>query len=373
MIVDVKVLRAALARVKPAVDTRRNAPMFASLARLDAEAGRLVVTVSDLDTTIRCGVAARGALAGVAVPFAALASVVRGGEGDLVLDVSGGCLVVTESDGSVHRIPVSGEPYPQAPDGRCGHPVASLPVESWRDLAAVVAFAGTDHLFPVLGCVQLSADAGGVTAVATDRFLLGVAEVAGHTSRVADLLVPAVRFALVPKLLSGVVDCHADSRALDGNDGFVSFCDADTVVTVRAEALQYPKWQGLMPRADSFLATASVDVVALSKAVRKVAPVCARDGSIVLRGDVSSVTVEATNEDSGASSLTPVAGVSVAGSVVQAYAPARLLRAVGAFTGVVSFGWRHPGQPTVVSSDGLALRVLLMPVRFDGQVGEVAA
>lgn len=235
----------------------------------------------------------------------------------------------------------------------------------------VAIAAGKDDTLPILTGVSMEFDGERLALLATDRYRLAIREL---TWRVGNPELPS-RHALVPaRTLSDAAKAlgSADEVAIalsdtDAGAGLIGFAGSGRRTTTRLLDGEYPKVRALLP--ESFTASATVSVAAMTEVVKRVSLVAERNTPIRLTFEENVLTLEAgTSDDARASESMDT---TYAGDELSiAFNPAYLLDGLGAVIGdTAMFSFTQADKPAVltgVTGDDKAdvgYRYVLMPVR----------
>jgi len=364
MDVRTKDLSGALGAVKKAVSSRPGIPALTGVL-LEAEAGRIRATATDLEVSIRTAVDGVCEVDGerwtMLVPFRMLADAVKASTGERFT------IEPADGDGKAARINGGGvlrllpvEDFPTLTED--GEHVATIPTDAVRAvLATVLPGCSRDEARPVLTGVLLELEGGGrVCATSTDSYRLHHAETAGA---VVD------GKAIVPERALGALVKILGAKATGAVAVYLGEYQARFVLpdglelTVRSIEGEFPNYRQLMPErgADDGVLRYSVDQ--LAAVLKQAAPYC-RDTCPVrleLNGDV---TMTASAPDLGAFRAVVPGAVYEGPEMVVAYNPAYLLGAIGAAGAEM---WVRDGlKPAAIGTerDPYGRVALVMPVRL---------
>jgi DNA polymerase-3 subunit beta len=318
---------------------------------------------ADLDVTV----AEAGA---VLVPGRLLAEITRSLPSAPIDLATEGSRVVLQCGSSRFTLPTLPlEEYPTLPD----MPAVSGTVGSDAFAAAVTAVAvaaGRDDALPVLTGIRVEIDGEQMTLAATDRYRLAVRTLRwqpGEPSMQATALVPARTLAEAAKSLTSGAQLSIALSAAAAGEGLIGLSGGERSTTSRLLDGEFPKYRSLLP--DSSTAAATVDVTALSDAVRRVALVASRTSPIRLSFAEGGITLEAGGLDEAAATESLPAEFEGEALTI-AFNPTYLLDGLGSLdsdAAVLSF--TGPTKPAVLTGkangDGSTdHRYLLMPVRL---------
>lgn len=252
---------AAAARTLPA---RPAIPAAAALLLEILDQNRLLITGTDTDTTTKTLVTLESSSTGsVLVPGAVLSELLKDlPNGTVTLEVADGQLNVTASCGS-YKIPVIASdpvPAPKLPE-----PHGSVDGAALQRAVAAVASAA-DRTDANLGTIRLEIRDTKMRFVATDRYRLGVAEIAytpADGAQNISVQIPARSLLDAAKTVSR----QGEIRVSVGETN-VGFSSSQAAVIIRQAAVQFPKYETLLER--GAVADVNVDADMLTGAVRRV-------------------------------------------------------------------------------------------------------
>jgi len=338
----------AVSRAARVLPVRSPVPVLGGLL-LDADAGRLRVSGTDFEASVRVEAQAHTVRPGKALVMGRrlldICKVLP--EGPVECAVEGSRLTVT-ADGSrfgLSVLPLDDYPsLPPLPEVR-----GTVDAGEFASAVAHVAVAaGRDGTLPALTGIRLGLDGSTMTLAATDRYRFAVRGLpfkATAPDVTADVLVPARRLAEIARSLgrTGQVDV-----AVDG--GSAGFEHAGTRTTVRLLDGRLPRHDKLFAMTEPAVAT--MDRASLVEAVKRVSVVA--DGGSPLQMTFSaapdgSVLLQAGFEDDVASQRLPAALDGTAGMTV-AFNPAYLMDALSSFEDTtVRLKLMGPGQRAMIT------------------------
>jgi DNA polymerase-3 subunit beta len=365
------VLVEALGIAGRAVATRGGALPVLSGVRLEVAGKQLRLAGSDLDLTIQVDIEVNGLADGVAVLPARLVT-------DIVRALEPGAVTFESSDEDVRimsgrsqfavRILPADEfprlPFPSSGSTGAYGEAVTLPASVFAEaLRQVVRAASSDESTPVISGVLMTAEAGGLRLVATDRYRLAVRDLPG-TSVLRDdqqVLVPSRALAELQRLLAGAEDVTLQLGERDA-----SFEVGNVRLTTRLIEGQFPPYERLIP--DGYPNRLIVDKEAFADAVRRVR-LLVKDAitpvRVALRADGVECTV-VTQEVGQASE--DVDAKYEGAEMVMGFNPAFLIDGLEAVQGEeVALETVDPMKTaTLRATEGDDYLYLLMPVRLTG-------
>lgn len=202
--------------------------------------------------------------------------------------------------------------------------------------------ASNDESLPMLTGVDISADDGGITFAATDRFRLAV-DRAGWDGAPMKALVPSAALMEAVKHTPG---CEVAVHAGGSSVGFTA--DNFSIITGLIDA-EFPAWQKLIP--DTVTTALTVDAAGLSEAIQRVGLVADNGAQVRFVIEGGGVTLCANGVAEGAAS--EVLDCAVWGEdVTVAFNPNYLRGALVSHVGEVVLGVNGPSRPGVVVPGG---------------------
>ena len=353
----------AMASVSKVIPSRPSVPVLRGVV-LEVEDGVLSVSGTDSQTTIMVTVPADVAEVGrVVVPgrvLAAIAGRLPNRPVEIALD---GQSLIVKCGQSRFDLPVMDvDRFPTRPT--MPEQVGRIDGDLLLRMAKRVGVAASnDESLPMLTGVDISADDGGITFAATDRFRLAV-DRAGWDGNPVKALVPYTALMEAVKHTPGrEVAVHAGGSSVGFTAGNFS------IITGLIDA-EFPAWQKLVP--DSVTTAVTIDAAALTDAIQRVGIVADNGAQVrfVVEGGV--VTLCANGVAEGAAS--EVLECAVWGEdVTVAFNPNYLRGALVSHVGEVVLGVNGASRPGVVVPgghvvDGVVEGVdgvhIVMPVRL---------
>lgn len=331
---------------------------------LRAAAGRIDLSATDGDLTIRTSVSASVETEGEVVLHRIFADIVRALP-------AGAVEVVVENDGSVHvssgrsRFTLRSYPRDQFPEvpSVTTEPVEVPAAELSAAISQTVVAASTDRGRPILMGVLLSADTDPARLVATDSYRLAVRELGGtpFLSEGHPALVPARALAEVARLLASEGDEATAEVRVD--ERRVSFTIGDTTVVAGQIDGDFPSYQQLLP--PSYPNRLEIDKADLLDALRRVA-LLARDSTpIRIDLDTDTIVMRAVDPELGGEAVEEVEGIYTGDPMTIAFNPNYLREGLDVCTtDRVVLETIEPLKPAMLSEPGSrSFLYLLMPVR----------
>jgi DNA polymerase III subunit beta len=237
-------------------------------------------------------------------------------------------------------------------------------------VAAVAIAAGRDDALPVLTGIRVEIDGEQVTLAATDRYRLAVRTLRWaptDPAMQATALVPARTLAEAAKSLTSGAEVTLSLSSNGPGEGLVGLPGAQRSTTSRLLDGEFPKYRSLLP--DSASATATVDSVALTDAVRRVALVASRTSPIRLTFSGDGVGLEAGGVDE-AEAQESLPAIFEGEPLTIAFNATYLLDGLGSLdSDEAQLAFTGPTKPAVLTGKseadgGTDHRYLLMPVRL---------
>lgn len=355
-----EILAEALTTAGRAATNRTGTLPVLSGVRLDVADGRLTVTGTDLELTIRLSIPVHSDQDGSAVVPARLV-------GDIVRALPAGAVEMSLGDDevsisagrshfSVRPLSLSDYPAQVEPDAE---PVTLASSEVSDALRQVVRAASTDDARAVLTGVLIAAEDEGLKMVATDSYRLAVRDLpqSSMLSSGQKVLVPGRALAELQRILAG-----GDQLTVRLGAREAVFEVGDTRLTTRLIEGEYPNYRNLLPSAYPNLLTVGRE--ALLEALRRV-KILAQDSTPVrmtLGGEtlrLTAITQDVGNADEEIDSAYEGTEMTVA------FNPEYLAAGIDAVDGdEVTLSTIDPMKPAVLRGVGHDdYLYLLMPVR----------
>ncbi len=355
-------LSTSLAAVGRAASTKTTVPVLANVL-VQAEDGRVRLSATDMEVSLRAPLAARVDEGGSIVLPKLAADIVRSmAPGEVVLDHRPGEGVVSVTGGSssftlnCHQA----NEFPDLPaDEGTG---VVLPAATFAAAADRVARAASrDDTRPVLTGVLVRIEPGMLTMVATDSYRLAVrqAPLEGGPSEPVQALVPARALGEVQRAvtLAGVSDLEA---VLGESQGI--FRAGDVRLTTRLIDGQFPDYRQLIP--ETFEHELELDRAELLGVLSRIGVLAQRNTPVRLAFADGTLTVSAVSEQFGEGRET--VPVPFAGDPVEIGFNVEFLRAgVESVEGdALRLGIISPLRPGLLRGADDSFRYLLMPIRL---------
>jgi DNA polymerase III subunit beta len=348
-------------------------PVLAGL-RLDADgSGALRLSGFDYEVSAEAELDVMVSEAGaVLVPGRLLADITRSLPGQPVdLDTEGTRVQLSCGSARFTLPTLPLEEYPSLPAmpevaGTLGSDAFAAAVSS------VAIAAGRDDTLPVLTGIRVEIDGEDVTLAATDRYRLAVRTLRWKPvdpALQATALVPARTLAESAKSLTAGAEVTLALAATGTGEGMLGLSGGTRRTTTRLLDGEFPKYRSLLP--DSASATAAIDTVALTEAVRRVSLVATRTSPVRLSFSADGVVLEAGGLDE-AEAAESLPATFEGEPLTIAFNPTYLLDGLGAIdSDEARLSFTGPTKPAVLTGkagDDAAgdYRYLLMPVRLAG-------
>jgi DNA polymerase-3 subunit beta len=180
-------------------------------------------------------------------------------------------------------------------------------------------------------------------------------------------LVPARTLAEAAKSLTSGAELSIALSASAAGEGLIGLAGGERSTTSRLLDGEFPKYRSLLPETST--ATASVDVSALTDAVRRVALVASRTSPIRLSFSEEGISLEAGGLDDAAATETLLADFEGEALTI-AFNATYLLDGLGSLdSDAATLSFTGPTKPAVLTGKtdgdgGTDHRYLLMPVRL---------
>jgi DNA polymerase III subunit beta len=237
-------------------------------------------------------------------------------------------------------------------------------------VAAVAVAAGRDDALPVLTGIRVEIEGEQMTLAATDRYRLAVRTLRWKPedpSMQATALVPARTLAEAAKSLTSGAELSIALSASAAGEGLIGLAGGERSTTSRLLDGEFPKYRSLLPETST--ATASVEVSALTDAVRRVALVASRTSPIRLSFSSEGISLEAGGLDDAAATES-LAAEFEGEALTIAFNATYLLDGLGSLdSDAAMLSFTGPTKPAVLTGKtdgdgGTDHRYLLMPVRL---------
>ena len=282
--------------VSRAASTRTTVQVLAGIL-LRSEGGKLELSATDMEISLRTGLDAEVASEGaVVVPGKLLVDLARLLPGDEVSieHRQGEGVVEVVSGAAVYRIHTyNAEDFPRLPDP-AGAEMVPIDAEALLETATKVGRAASrDESRPVLTGILVRFEGENLVMAATDSYRLAVKE----TSMAArgpdlDAIVPARALLELARMAQG-----ASELQLGLQENQVLFASDGVLLTTRRIEGQFPNYRQLLP--ESFESEVALPRDELLDVVRRVAVMAQRNAPLRLRFAEGELTVSAQTQDVG--------------------------------------------------------------------------
>jgi DNA polymerase III subunit beta len=352
-----------LAIVGRGLSTRPSVQIFAGVL-MQAAAGRLELSATDMELSLRTGLdAAVSGEGGAVVPGRLLADIVRQLPADDVqieYQAEENTLHVTSGSASYRLRTYAVEDFPRLPEVESGA-ISSLDAGPLLDaIACVGRAAGRDESRPVLTGIFVNTAGGRLAMVATDSYRLSVkeTELAGAAPEL-DAIVPARALDELRRIAGG-----ADLIELAVLDNHVAFGANGVWLTTRKIDGQFPDHTKLIPEAGEFTVDLSLPRAEVLDVVRRMGVMAHRSSPLRLRLAEGELTVSVRTPDVGEARESLPVGYS--GEPMEIGFNAAYLQ-----DGIESVGGDdlslkliNPLRPGLVQGPEEGFRYLIMPIRL---------
>lgn len=350
---------------------------------LVADDNGLTVSGFDYEVSAQMRVAAEVAGAGAVLVSGRLLADITKALSNKPVDVSveGSRVLITcgSAKFSLPTMPV--EDYPQLPE--VPQSSGELTVDLFAEAVGQVAVAaGRDDTLPMLTGIRVEIEGSQVVLAATDRFRLAVRHIQWKPTRPdmeTAVLIPARTLSEAAKTL-GSSDAPVQLSLGSGADGLMGIVNAGRRTTTRLLDAEFPKFRQLLPKEHTSIAT--LDVAALTEAIKRVALVAERGAQVRLEFSDEGLLLSAGGDDAGRAEEWLTADFRGEPLTI-AFNPSYLTDGLSALHAErVTFGFTTPSRPAVLLPAGEeepqpldsgaypALEsdyvYLLMPVRLPG-------
>ncbi len=357
------------ARTLPA---RPSLPVLAGLV-LTADSQGLTLSSFDYEVSARVMINADVEIPGTTlVSGRLLADIARSLPGAPVTLVSEGTRIVITCGRSSFTLPtLPVEDYPQLPamPSSSGEINAAVFAEA---VAQVAIAAGKDDTLPTLTGIRMEIEGQSITLAATDRYRLAVRNFTWtptSSSISTNALIPARTLAETAKALANGQGVTLALAA--AGEGLIGFEGSGRRTTTRLLDGEFPKYRTLLPSESAGVAT--IEVAALTDAVKRVALVAERNTPVRLSFEGSEVILRAgAGEDAQANEA--VESLLDGDDIEIAFNPTYLLDGLAALDAPFArMSFTQSTRPAVLTgaADPTSelrddYRYLLMPVRLTG-------
>ena len=362
----------AVAWAARTLPSRPSLPVLAGLV-LTADSEGLTLSSFDYEVSARVMINADVEVPGTTlVSGRLLADIARSLPGAQVTLVSEGTRIVITCGRSSFTLPtLPVEDYPQLPamPSSSGEINAAVFAEA---VAQVAIAAGKDDTLPTLTGIRMEIEGQSITLAATDRYRLAVRNFTWTPASSAismNALIPARTLAETAKALANGQGVTLALAA--AGEGLIGFEGNGRRTTTRLLDGEFPKYRTLLPSESAGVAT--IEVAALTDAVKRVALVAERNTPVRLSFEGSEVILRAgTGEDAQANEA--VESLLDGDDIEIAFNPTYLLDGLAALDAPYArMSFTQSTRPAVLTgaADPTSelrddYRYLLMPVRLTG-------
>ncbi|CAB4901844.1 MAG: DNA polymerase III subunit beta [Actinobacteria bacterium] len=362
----------AVAWAARTLPSRPSLPVLAGLV-LTADSEGLTLSSFDYEVSARVMISADVEVPGTTlVSGRLLADIARSLPGAPVTLVSEGTRIVITCGRSSFTLPtLPVEDYPQLPamPSSSGEINAAVFAEA---VAQVAIAAGKDDTLPTLTGIRMEIEGQSITLAATDRYRLAVRNFTWTPTSSAismNALIPARTLAETAKALANGQGVTLALAA--AGEGLIGFEGSGRRTTTRLLDGEFPKYRTLLPSESAGVAT--IEVAALTNAVKRVALVAERNTPVRLAFEGSEVILRAgTGEDAQANEA--VESLLDGDDIEIAFNPTYLLDGLAALDAPYArMSFTQSTRPAVLTgaADPTSelrddYRYLLMPVRLTG-------
>lgn len=349
--------------VSRAASTRTTVQVLAGLL-LRSEAGRLELSATDMEISLRTGLDAEvGTEGAVVVPGKLLVDLARllPGEDVSIEHRQGEGVVEVVSGSAVYRIHTyNAEDFPRLPDPG-GSTMVPIDAEALLETAAKVSRAASrDESRPVLTGILVRFEGESLVMAATDSYRLAVKEtsMAGSGPEL-DAIVPARALIELGRVAQG-----ASELQLGLQENQVLFAIDGVLLTTRRIEGQFPNYRQLLP--ESFESEVVIPREELLEVVRRVAVMAQRNAPLRLRFADGELTVSAQTQDVGEAHETMP--VPFSGEALDiGFNPEFLRDGIESVEGdELRLKLISPLRPAVLQGTGDDFSYLIMPIRLAG-------
>lgn len=362
----------AVAWAARTLPSRPSLPVLAGLV-LTADSEGLTLSSFDYEVSARVMISADVEVPGTTlVSGRLLADIARSLPGAPVTLVSEGTRIVITCGRSSFTLPtLPVEDYPQLPamPSSSGEINAAVFAEA---VAQVAIAAGKDDTLPTLTGIRMEIEGQSITLAATDRYRLAVRNFTWTPTSSAismNALIPARTLAETAKALANGQGVTLALAA--AGEGLIGFEGSGRRTTTRLLDGEFPKYRTLLP--SESVGVATIEVAALTNAVKRVALVAERNTPVRLAFEGSEVILRAgTGEDAQANEA--VESLLDGDDIEIAFNPTYLLDGLAALDAPYArMSFTQSTRPAVLTgaADPTSelrddYRYLLMPVRLTG-------
>ena len=359
-------LAGRLALVSRGLSTRPSVQIFAGVL-LQAVSGRLELSATDMEVSVRAGLDAEvSGEGGAVVPGRLLGDIVRQlpeSELDIEYQAEENTLLVTSGSASYRVRTYAVEDFPRLPDVT-GVALSTVDAQPFLDaIQCVGRAAGRDESRPVLTGIFVRFAAGKLVMVATDSYRLSVkeTELAGESPEL-EAIIPARALDELKRIGVG----SGGQIELGMLDNHVAFGVDGVWLTTRRIDGQFPDYTKLIPEVGEFSVELTLPRAELLDVVRRMAVMAHRASPLKLRLADGELTISAQTQDVGESRESLPAAYS--GDPLEIGFNADYLR-----DGIESVDGDdlvlrliNPLRPGLVQGPEEGFRYLIMPIRLAG-------
>jgi DNA polymerase-3 subunit beta len=266
---------------------------------IDADANKVVLSGSDLETASRASTDADVATPGkVLVPGKLLADISRSLPNKPVTIQLDGTRVLVNAGSAKFTLPVLPiQEYPNLPE--MPEALGTIDAELFNQAVAQVSTAaGKDDSLPSLTGVHVEVNGENITMAATDRYRLAVRELSFNPARPNTEAVALIRARTLhdaAKTLATSKNVNIALAPASSNDRLAGFQTESKSTTTRLLDGTFPPYRHLLPQES--LTTTVIEVAPFLEAVRRVALVTDKTIPLKLTFTGNSVTLEAGGGD----------------------------------------------------------------------------
>jgi DNA polymerase-3 subunit beta len=287
-----------LAIVGRGLSMRPTVQIFAGVL-MQASAGRLELSSTDMELSVRTGVDADvGGEGAAVVPGRLLADIVRqlpAEEVEIAYQAEANTLLVTSGSATYQLRTYAVEDFPRLPELE-GIPRSSLETGPLLEtIASVGRAAGRDESRPVLTGIFVRLGGGRLVMVATDSYRLSAkeTEIEGDVPEL-EAIVPARALDELRRIASG-----GDQVELAVLDNHVAFGSDGVWLTTRKIDGQFPDHTKLIPESGEFTVDLALARAELLDVVRRMAVMAHRSSPLRLRLAEGELTISVQTPDIG--------------------------------------------------------------------------
>jgi DNA polymerase-3 subunit beta len=354
-------LAARLGVVSRAASTRGAVQVLAGIL-LRAEGGRLELAATDMELSLRTGLAAQTEGEGAAVvPAKLLIDIVRllpAAEVVLEHKPDDGCVTITSGSYTSRLNVYAAEDFPRLP--AVDTALQSVARDSLLDtIERVSRAASRDESRPVLTGILVRFEGTSLVMAATDSYRMSVKETElAEPGPDLDAIIPARALAELGRIADG------ETIELGVQENHVVFGTGDAWLTTRRIDGQFPNYKQLRP--ESFEVELALPREELLQVIRRAGVIVQRNSPLRLRFADGELTVSAQSQDVGETRESIPAAYT--GDELEIGFNAEFLReGLESVKGdQVQLQLINPLRPGLLSAEGDAFWYLIMPIRLAG-------